>query len=524
MERARPIGSLLACCLLTAAAVALVPAAPGIAAGQAVPDARLTVADVSVSPDTPVAGAPVTADVTVGLSAGSASPVRVRRVVLRSDDGDRRAVARGVGALSPGDSVSVPLTTTFDDPGQKDLSVVVVGENESGDEVRIARPATVVVERGRPLVEVRAGDAVAGVSGDVGVRVANPTTEPLRDVTVEVRTGDGSVERRTLAALGAGEARTVNASVRPAASGERSVTASVSYTTARGTRATTTADATVTVEPLREDVGVRVEPVRGGGAESDVGGGLRGLVGADQGQAGATDGDGGDDPPDRARVTVTNFGNGPVDDAVLAARANGTTLDRYAVGRLPPGASESVVVDLSAVRTGPVRFDATYDVVGRPGSGSGSAGAVYDYRPPSGAVTVTGVNVTVEGDRVWLTGNAGNPGRTAVSGVVLRVGETEHVRPAYPQRDYFVGTVEGSEFAPFELTARVDAANATAIPVRVTYTVGGEQRVETVRLPLERDREAGGASVSGPSPPVVAGLLIALGAAGGLAFAFARRR
>ncbi|PSQ01400.1 hypothetical protein BRC94_03985 [Halobacteriales archaeon QS_5_70_17] len=504
MERARPIGSLLACCLLTAAAVALVPAAPGIAAGQAVPDARLTVADVSVSPDTPVAGAPVTADVTVGLSAGSASPVRVRRVVLRSDDGDRRAVARGVGALSPGDSVSVPLTTTFDDPGQKDLSVVVVGENESGDEVRIARPATVVVERGRPLVEVRAGDAVAGVSGDVGVRVANPTTEPLRDVTVEVRTGDGSVERRTLAALGAGEARTVNASVRPAASGERSVTASVSYTTARGTRATTTADATVTVEPLREDVGVRVEPVRGGGAESDVGGGLRGLVGADQGQAGATDGDGGDDPPDRARVTVTNFGNGP--------------------GRLPPGASESVVVDLSAVRTGPVRFDATYDVVGRPGSGSGSAGAVYNYRPPSGAVTVTGVNVTVEGDRVWLTGNAGNPGRTAVSGVVLRVGETEHVRPAYPQRDYFVGTVEGSEFAPFELTARVDAANATAIPVRVTYTVGGEQRVETVRLPLERDREAGGASVSGPSPPVVAGLLIALGAAGGLAFAFARRR
>jgi hypothetical protein len=73
-----------------------------------------------------------------------------------------------------------------------------------------------------------------------------------------------------------------------------------------------------------------------------------------------------------------------------------------------------------------------------------------------------------------------------VTGVVLAVGDATGVSPAYPQRDYFVGTVEGSEFAPFELTARVDE-NATRIPVVVTYAVDGEVREETVPLPVAAD-------------------------------------
>ncbi|WP_380677783.1 hypothetical protein [Salinigranum sp. GCM10025319] len=108
------------------------------------------------------------------------------------------------------------------------------------------------------------------------------------------------------------------------------------------------------------------------------------------------------------------------------------------------------------------------------------------------------MNLTADGDVLRISGNAGNVGRGSVTGLVLAVGTTDGSEPAYPQRDYFVGTVEGSEFAPFELTARVDE-NASSVPVVVTYAVDGDTREETVSLPLEG---AGGSERSDRSLPL----------------------
>jgi hypothetical protein len=121
----------------------------------------------------------------------------------------------------------------------------------------------------------------------------------------------------------------------------------------------------------------------------------------------------------------------------------------------------------------------------------------YDYAPASGEVRLTDVNLEFTDDgRLLVTGNTGNVGDAEVTAVVVAVGENEHVSPAYPQRDYFVGSVESSEFAPFELTADVDARNASEIPVRVTYRTGGEERSETLTLPYDpelapEDRQRG---------------------------------
>jgi len=99
---------------------------------------------------------------------------------------------------------------------------------------------------------------------------------------------------------------------------------------------------------------------------------------------------------------------------------------------------------------------------------------------------VTDVELEFTDDgRLLVTGNAGNVGDGEVGGVVVTMDSNEHVSPAYPQRDYFVGTVEANEFAPFELTADVDAANASEIPVRVTYRTGGERVTENVTLPYD---------------------------------------
>ncbi len=484
-----------------------------------VPDARLTVSGVTVSPGTPVTGAPVTADVTVQLSAGSSSAVELTDLFLANGDGNRIGGATNVGALSPGGSVTVPLTTTFEDPGQKDLQVVVVGENDTGSEVRISRPLTVVVEQAPPQVSLRPGRAVAGVESGVGVEVANPTTESLRNIAVTLRTGE-SVERRSLASLAAGASETLNVSVRPGTAGERPVTATVEYTTARGTRATTEASATLSVAPLREDVGVRVESIDSQQpAAGDIGGQIGSLIGG--GGAAATQPAGGEEASgERVSVTVTNFGNAPVREAVLAAAVDGETRTRYAVGPLAPGESESVPVDLAAVGGGPVRFAVTYTVADR----EGRAATTYDYRAPNASLAVTGVNLTRDGDgTLRITGNAGNTGEADVRGVVVSVGSNEYVSPAYPQRDYFVGTVEGSEFAPFEVTARVDAENASSVPLRVRYSVDGEQRVETVELPYDERLRPDPAGNDLPLE-LLGGAVLALGAAVALVVAATRYR
>jgi hypothetical protein len=474
---------------------------------QEVPDARLTVSDATVSPAQPVTGAPTTVEASVSLSAGSTSPVSLQRVAL-VDGATAVASATDLGALSAGGSLTVPLTTTFDDPSQRDLQVVVVGENETGAEVRATRPLTLVVESAPPLVEVRAGSGVAGTPSSVAVELSNPTTAAMRNVVVDVGAGEAS-GRATVATLAGGASRTVNVSVVPESPGDLPVDATVRYTTAVGTVAETTESGTLSVAELREDVGIRVERASDaaatggdGGLQEQLGSLVGGAAGgATNGQDGAGAGSEGDDP-ERLAVTVTNFGNAPVRDVVVQPRSNGSTLDRYAVGRLAPGASESVTVGLDRLPAGEIRFETTYAV----GGASGVAAASYDYRPETGGIRVTGVNLTVDDGTLRIEGNAGNAGEATVSGVVLGVGESEHVSPAYPQRDYFVGSVEGSEFAPFELTADVDLANATSVPVEVTYVVDGVERTDRVELPLDgvEERRDGGSSFP-------------LGLAGGLA-------
>ncbi|MWG35575.1 CARDB domain-containing protein [Halomarina oriensis] len=479
-----------------------------VADAQEVPSARLTITDATVTPAQPTVGAPTTVEATVSLSGGSPSPVSLNRVAL-VDDGETLAVARTLGALSQGGTLTVPLTTTFEESGQRDLELVVVGENATGTEVRATRPLTVVVEDAAPLVSLQSGSAVAGSATEIPVEVANPTTEAIRNVVVDVQAGDAA-GRATVASLAGGATRTVNVTVTPDSTGDLPVDATVSYTTAVGSRAETTASGTLAVEELREDVGVRVE--RPSQAQQGQGGGgglqeqLGSLVGGNPSAAGGgatqqADGESGESPSQVA-VTVTNFGNAPLRDVVVQSSVDGSSLERYAVGTLAPGTSESVTVDLSRVPGGTVEFETTYTV----GGDSGSETASYDHRPQTGAIRVTGVNLTATDGVLRIEGNAGNTGDATVSGVVVSVGESEYVSPAYPQRDYFVGSVSGSEFAPFELTADVDLANASTVPVDVTYTVNGVERTERVDLPVDgvEDGDDGGSEFP-------------LGLAGGLA-------
>ncbi|MXR40133.1 hypothetical protein GRX01_02005 [Halobaculum sp. WSA2] len=524
-----------AAAFVAAALLATSVLAPFVGVAGAVPDARVAVTDATVTPATPTAGAPVTVEATIRLSGASASAADLDRVAVRDSNGTVLGAATGLGTLSPGETIAVPVTLVVDEPGGYDLSVVATVSDADDETATASRPLSLAVERGAPLVEATVADAVAGADSAVDVTVSNPTTAPLRDLTVSVvEPTDGERVRRTVATLAAGASQSLNLSVRPMEAGERSIRVRVDYTTAAGTRATVTHDRAVTVDPLTADVGVRVSTATGDAAGDAAAGGAGGIAGIIGGGGGAlqpsTGGDGDDDADgDRLDVTVTNFGNAAIERVVLVPRGDNGTLVS-AVGRvavadaLEPGAEATVTVDLSAVETaGDIDFVARYDLAGE----RREAAADYDFRPKRGAVELTGLNVSLDDDgRVTIGGNLGNVGGGEVSGVVVGVAESRSATPAYPQRSYFVGTVDASEFAPFSVTGRVDAANATSIPVRVAYTAGDDRVTEVIEVPLPASRSSTGAGsfgalgVSGP----VGGLLLAVGFAIPLAIGLVVRR
>lgn len=124
----------------------------GLGLAAAVPDARLIVDDVEVSPETPAPDETTTVDLTVSNSAGSGEPVTVDKARLH-DDERTYATAENVSALSPGDTVTIPLSTAFEEAGVHELTATVNGTytttDEDGDEIEesvtITYPVTVVV-------------------------------------------------------------------------------------------------------------------------------------------------------------------------------------------------------------------------------------------------------------------------------------------------------------------------------------------------------------------------------------------
>lgn len=467
-----------------------------------VADVRLTIDDVEIQPETPTAGAPVTVPVSVASSGGSNQPVEADQVRLQ-DGSETLVAAEDLGALAVGDGITVPLTTTFENPGTKNLTVVFEGTNANDEQVSARLPVTIPVEPGAPAIETRGPPAVEGVTTNVEVFVANPTEAALRNVAVTVD-GEGIdpiIDRRVVPALQAGTSANLSFDIRPAIAGETVLQTNVTYTTVAGTTAEVQETEPVTIVPREEAVSVRVDTVDPQPESNQPAldaAGVEGFLdtGGDQQEQEGSEGD--------LRVTVSNVGNAPLNDVVLHPQAAEESLGaRPVTDRLPPNSEESVTVSIERTPPAEIVFEAAYTVAGE----RSNAQASFDPLPDRGRVAVTGVDVEADGDTFEITGDIGNPGEGEVSGVVVSVAETEHVTPALGGQDFFVGAIEGDSFAPFELTATVDE-NATTVPLEVEYLVAGDQRTETVEVPVEsvsRNSES-----DGPSLLLIGGIVVLL--------------
>ncbi|MFC6973894.1 NEW3 domain-containing protein [Halomicroarcula sp. GCM10025709] len=373
---------------------------------------------------------------------------------------------------------------------------------------------------------MRNASLVAGTDNTVEAVVSNPTTAPLRDIVVRATDPAGGEQtRRTIATLAAGASETLTFEVRAGDPGDRELTLRTTATDPTGAVSTATHSRPVTVDALTEDVGVRARPTTADETDQ-VTSGLSGLLGGNGGGALRQQSDEGEQDRALVDVTVTNFGNAPVERVVLTARStDGAVLSpvgRVAVtDRLAPGESATAQVDLTDVRgVDGIRFVASYRLADR----SGEAAVAYGYSARAGNATITGADVTVEADgRLRVDGNLANTGTGELRSAVVRVVPDDRVRPAYPQRNYFVGTVADSEFAPFELTAQADVANASSVTVEVTYTTDGEQVRQTATLPVPEQRAA---EATGPSTTVLAvgSAVVAVLAVGVIVLVRRRRR
>lgn len=226
-------------------------------------------------------------------------------------------------------------------------------------------------------------------------------------------------------------------------------------------------------------------------------------------------------------VSLANGRDGPVRNVDLRVRAaDDVAVDdsRRVRSSVPPGNTTNFTFATTGDR-GRHAFRADLSYVTENGSHRSVTRRLSTvFAPPEnpGNVSLTGLNVSREGDALSVSGTAGNVGGTNVTGAVVRVAAgAEGVGPASTNADYFLGTVEESEFASFEVLATLpENATRATVPLEVVYRVDGVTRTERVTVSYEApDEPTESASKSGllsVSPALVGAGAAALLVVGGV--------
>ncbi|OYR59926.1 COG1361 family protein [Halorubrum ezzemoulense] len=463
------VGSVLLVCVL------LVSSLGGTATTASAGNPAVQVTSVTSSPDSPVVGETVTLETTVTNLEGTNSTVEITDVYLRDWPTEYERV-ENVGSVAPGGSVTVPVTTSFDTPGQKQITVNVVVRDEAGDSNSYSYPHTVDVEE----PDTDGGLSVdQNASGETAVTLTNYGNVEFTDIEITAMTGDGRQARRLALDIAPGSDRSV----------------------------------TFDTEGYDGDDLAFVANYMANGKNHDVRQALDETsdVRSDLSIAG--------DSSDRTTVTVENYGNVAFFDVEVAAVIDGKVRDRRYTRDIPAGGNRSAVFDTEGYDSENVTFRANYAANGE----THDISREVTLEPAvSGEIRLTTVETTQLGGSVSIDGEAANVGGTNAESILVSVRGGDGVTPEGGSGEYFVGAVDASEFATFELAASVENGT-TEIPVEVSYLVDSERvtTVQTVELsptgapPTEAmtgDSSGGGPPGNGApqGPPSDSGLPILL--------------
>jgi hypothetical protein len=461
--------------------------------GVVTAESNVAIANVTATPDQPAPGEQFTVRTTI-TNGQNSEPFHVESVMVKTNKGRLQSRINDPGTIPAGSSMTVPLTLSLGSTGSQSLRVEVRGESASGSDRELNYPLSVIVRRGGPQLEMGVGTAAANAPTAVDVTVSNGEPDAIRnlDVRLEGDRFETDDTRRINATLESGSERTFTLHPTPTAVGTHNLTAVFEFTTPSGENRVIRETRPVDVQRLYEDVSVSAQVTQANGSTA-------------------------------LPVRVQNFGNAPLTGVIVSARDDETVLSRESVGEIAPNESQTVQLPLDDVSGEEIDVTATY----RFGDERRSETTTVAYDALPGSLELTGTAFERDGDIYRLTGSASNLGLTDVNGAIVSVQSGDGVTPRGPSKEYFIGTVEASDFVTFELTAALES-NASAVPVEVSYLVDGERVTETVLVerdvdstdPVARQNDSGGGDGSGGFlvPAAVTLVVLALIAVGAVVF------
>jgi hypothetical protein len=233
-------------------------------------------------------------------------------------------------------------------------------------------------------------------------------------------------------------------------------------------------------------------------------------------------------------ATLTNYGNVDLTDPAIRASTDGERRARKDTFDVAPDESASATFDTENYDSDTVTFTATYAARGE----RHEVTRTVDLdRRVAGEIRLTSLEVTGSGSVTSIDGEAANVGGTDVDSVLVSVPDADGVSPAGGSGEYFVGSVDASEFATFELTASVENGTS-AIPIEIAYIVDNERVTTTQTLDVSSVDAAGAGSQASPAAtsgssggpgapglpvvPIVVGLLVVVGIGGAVYYLWNR--
>lgn len=423
----------------------------------------VTIQSVNSSVDQPAPGEKFTLTVDVANLQSSSGTVEVTDVYVRKN-GEEYGRVKDVGKISADGTLSVPVSVKIDDAGEKTLTVYAVVEDADGDTQRVSYPVRVDVENpDEAVVSFSNLDAVAGQESPINVTVSNGDSGTLSNVRLELG-GDAEVENpeRVSASLESGSQATHTYQVTFPDAGEHALNATLKYRTSEGSTRTVSREVTVDVDEADVDTGLTAKTKEVNGSSSIA-------------------------------ATLTEYGNVELRDVMVGTVVDGDVVTRSLVDDVPAEGSQSVLLDGSDVPSGAVTIVAEYTAAGQ----QHSTRTTLQYSPQETSnVSLTGVELSQSGTTFTLSGDAANLGSADAKSVLVSVVEADGVTPVAPNKEYFIGSIDASEFSTFELTARV-SGNVDSVPVRITYSVDGERVSEVADVAIGSTNVSAAASSGG---------------------------
>lgn len=202
-----------------------------------------------------------------------------------------------------------------------------------------------------------------------------------------------------------------------------------------------------------------------------------------------------DNSTDRTAVELTNYGNTDLTDVEIRATVDGDVVDRKFTFDVEPGSSETVRFHNGNVTANEVTFLARYDAAGERHT-TEQVASVGESSGVPGEIHLTRLNVGPGAGGTTIQGEAVNLGSTDAGAVMLRVQDGASNGSGSASGEYFIGPIDGSEFATFEMTADI-AEDREVVPVEVSYNVDGERRTKVQQIDVDAS-QSGGPS-AGPS-------------------------